>query len=65
MDEVRASVPRADVKLDQAIARNSKRRNPVEFRSGAVAANSRSLDGIGTSGTSRARSAHFTGISFK
>jgi hypothetical protein len=36
MDEVRASMPRADVKLDQAIARNSKRRNPVEFRSGAV-----------------------------
>jgi hypothetical protein len=33
---VRASVPGADVKLDQAIARNSKRRNPVEFRSSAV-----------------------------
>ena len=36
MDKVWASVPRPDVKLDQAIARNSKRRNPVEFRSGAV-----------------------------
>ena len=36
MDEVRASVPGADVKLDQAIARNSKRRNPLELRSGAV-----------------------------
>jgi hypothetical protein len=34
--KVWASVPRPDVKLDQAIARNSKRRNPVEFRSGAV-----------------------------
>jgi hypothetical protein len=36
MDKVWASVPRPDVKLDQAIARNSKRRNPVEFRSGTV-----------------------------
>jgi hypothetical protein len=36
MDEEWASVPRRDVKLDQAIARNSKRRNPIEFRSRAV-----------------------------
>jgi hypothetical protein len=36
MNEKWASVPRPDVKLDQAIARNSKRRNPIEFRSGTV-----------------------------
>ena len=36
MDEEWASVPRPDVKLDHAIARNSKRRNPIEFRSRAV-----------------------------
>jgi hypothetical protein len=36
MDEVWAGVPSPDVKLDHAIARNSKCRNPVELRSGAV-----------------------------
>ena len=36
MDEVRASVPRPDVKLDHAIARNSKRGNPVKLWFGAV-----------------------------
>ena len=36
MDEVRASMPRRHVKLDYAIARNTKRCNVVRVRFGAV-----------------------------